>query len=104
PATSGTISIDGTQIDMSSPAVAIRNRMAFLTEDRKETGCFLILDIQENMQLAVLQDKYVKGGFVQQGALSRDCEEMSAKLRVKTPNLEESIGNLSGGNQQKVLI
>jgi inositol transport system ATP-binding protein len=104
PATSGTISIDGEEIKMDSPAVAIRNRIAFLTEDRKETGCFLILNIQENMQLAVLQDKYTKTGFVDQAKLSRDCEAMSAKLRVKTPNLEESIGNLSGGNQQKVLI
>lgn len=104
PATFGTISIDGQQTAINNPAVAIRHRMAFLTEDRKETGCFLILNIQENMQLAVLQDKYSNKGFVRQSDLSRDCEEMSAKLRVKTPNLDECIGNLSGGNQQKVLI
>ncbi len=104
PATSGTISIDGRRVDISSPTEAIRNRMAFLTEDRKDTGCFLPLDILENMQLAVLQDRYTRAGFVQEGKLARDCREMSAKLRVKTPNLYERIENLSGGNQQKVLI
>jgi inositol transport system ATP-binding protein len=104
PATSGTIEINGKEIVIDTPNTAIANRMAFLTEDRKDTGCFLILDILENMQIAVLQDKYVKKGFVQEGALAQICEEMSRKLRVKTPNLSERIENLSGGNQQKVLI
>ena len=46
----------------------MRHGMAFLTEDRKETGCFLILDVLENMQIAVLQDHgYVKAGFVAEG-------------------------------------
>ncbi len=104
PASSGTIEIDGKPVDIFSPTEAIRHRMAFLTEDRKETGCLLILDVLENMQLAVLQDKYVRNGFVQQAGLSAECEEMCRKLRVKTPNMSERIENLSGGNQQKVLI
>jgi inositol transport system ATP-binding protein len=78
--------------------------MAFLTEDRKDTGCFLLLDILANMEAAVLSQRYVKNGFVREGELKRDCEAMSAKLRVKTPNLQETIQNLSGGNQQKVLV
>jgi inositol transport system ATP-binding protein len=78
--------------------------MAFLTEDRKDTGCLLILDILENMQIAVLQDKFVKRGFVSEKEVTAACEEMSRKLRVKTPHLGERIENLSGGNQQKVLI
>jgi inositol transport system ATP-binding protein len=104
PATSGSISINGKPVTIGSPTVAIQHGMAFITEDRKETGCLLALDIQENMQLAVLQDGYTKFGFVTQGALSRTCEEMSQKLRVKTPSLDERVENLSGGNQQKVLI
>ncbi|SEP73656.1 monosaccharide ABC transporter ATP-binding protein, CUT2 family [Devosia sp. YR412] len=104
PASSGTISINGQLVDISSPTVAIQNGMAFITEDRKETGCLLMLDIQENMQLAVLQDKYTRFGFVTQGKLSAVCEDMSQKLRVKTPSLDERVENLSGGNQQKVLI
>ena len=89
---------------MNSPRTAMRHGMAFLTEDRKETGCFLILDVLENMQMAVLNQSYVKGGFVDQGAVNRICEEMKDALRVKTPDLHERIMNLSGGNQQKVLI
>ncbi len=104
PASSGTISIDGKTLSIDSPNKAIRNRMAFLTEDRKDTGCLLILDILENMQIAVLQDRFVKGGFVTERQVTAACEEMSRKLRVKTPNLQERIENLSGGNQQKVLI
>ncbi|MGO4622621.1 sugar ABC transporter ATP-binding protein [Ensifer sp. 2YAB10] len=104
PASSGTISIDGKTLSIDSPNTAIRNRMAFLTEDRKDTGCLLILDILENMQIAVLQDRFVKGGFVSEKQITAACEEMSRKLRVKTPNLQERIENLSGGNQQKVLI
>lgn len=104
PASSGTIEINGKAVKVGSPTEAIRNRMAFLTEDRKDTGCLLILDVLENMQIAVLQDKFVKMGFVDQKAVSAKCEEMARKLRVKTPNLHERIENLSGGNQQKALI
>ncbi|MFN7008639.1 MAG: sugar ABC transporter ATP-binding protein [Allorhizobium sp.] len=104
PASSGTIEIDGKPVRIDSPTVAIHHRMAFLTEDRKETGCLLILNVLENMQLAVLQDKFVRNGFVEQRALSAQCEDMCRKLRVKTPDMDERIENLSGGNQQKVLI
>ncbi|CAN7649643.1 sugar ABC transporter ATP-binding protein [Ensifer canadensis] len=104
PASSGTIAIDGKTVSIDSPNTAIRNRMAFLTEDRKDTGCLLILDVLENMQIAVLQDRFVKAGFVAEKDITAACEEMSRKLRVKTPNLQERIENLSGGNQQKVLI
>jgi inositol transport system ATP-binding protein len=104
PASSGTISINGEVVNIATPTIAIQHGMAFITEDRKETGCLLALDIQENMQLAVLQDKYTRLGFVSQGELSRTCEDMAQKLRVKTPNLAERVENLSGGNQQKVLI
>lgn len=104
PASSGTIELFGKPVTISSPTEAIRHQMAFLTEDRKDTGCLLILDVLENMQIAVLQDRYVKGGFVQQGAIEATCEDMAKRLRVKTPNLYERVENLSGGNQQKVLI
>lgn len=105
PATSGTIAIDGQQIVIDSPAKAMAAGMAFLTEDRKDTGCFLCLDIQDNMELAVLSQRYVNRlGFVQRGQLAEDCRKMSARLRVKTPNMQETIQNLSGGNQQKVLV
>jgi len=104
PATSGTIELFGKEVRIGSPTEAMRHGMAFLTEDRKDTGCFLLLDIQDNTQIAVLQTDYVKGGFVRQRELSRVAVDMSHALRVKTPDMSEPIINLSGGNQQKVLI
>lgn len=104
PADSGTIYLDGKPVKISSPQDAIKLGMAFLTEDRKDTGCFLSLDIQENIQIAVLQDKYNTAGFVNEKQLEFDSLAMSKVLRVKTPDMHECIENLSGGNQQKVLI
>ena len=82
----------------------MRAGMALLTEDRKDTGCFLMLSVGENMEMAVLNDRYVRAGFVTQGAVDAECGRMKDAMRVKTPNLAERIENLSGGNQQKVLI
>lgn len=104
PATSGTIRIDGREVGMSSPAVAMREGMAFLTEDRKDTGCFLQLSVRENMQIAALHDQHVRAGIVEQRAVDARCAEMKDALRIKTPDLDERIENLSGGNQQKVLL
>lgn len=104
PATSGQIFIEGEEVNIKNPHDAIRQGMAFLTEDRKETGCFLPLDIQENVQSAVLHDSYVNNGFVDHAALEKESAELCKKLRVKTPSMHEVIENLSGGNQQKVLI
>jgi inositol transport system ATP-binding protein len=104
PATSGTIAIDGREVAMRSPAMAMDHGMAFLTEDRKESGCFLLLTIMDNMQVAVLRHNHVRGGFVDERAVEKLCQEQKARLRVRTPDLEEPIINLSGGNQQKVLI
>ncbi|MFD1382037.1 sugar ABC transporter ATP-binding protein [Rhodanobacter aciditrophus] len=104
PATSGQIFINGEEVNIQSPNDAIKAGMAFLTEDRKETGCFLPLDIQENVQSAVLHQNYVNNGFVDHAGLEKESEALCRKLRVKTPSMHEIIENLSGGNQQKVLI
>jgi inositol transport system ATP-binding protein len=104
PATSGDIAIDGKPVNIDTPAKALAAGMAFLTEDRKETGCFLALDILDNMDSAVLNRKFVKNGFVQGAALAKNCLDMAMRLRVKTPGMGEIIQNLSGGNQQKVLV
>jgi len=104
PATRGEIAIDGRKVAITSPSVAMKQGMAFLTEDRKETGCYLLLDVLANMDMAVLSRQYVKFGFVQSRAVEQACDEMGKSLRVKTPSFAEVVQNLSGGNQQKVLI
>lgn len=104
PAQSGEILIDNNPVTINSPNEAMAYGMAFLTEDRKETGCFLTLDCLENIQSALITRSHVKLGFVDQKTVTKLAEEMAVKLRVKTPNLHEIVENLSGGNQQKLLI
>jgi inositol transport system ATP-binding protein len=104
PATSGTIAIEGRETAIRNPGVAMDAGMAFLTEDRKESGCFLLLDVMANMQVAVLRHKYVRAGFVREREVEALCQAQKASLRVRTPDLGEPVLNLSGGNQQKVLI
>jgi inositol transport system ATP-binding protein len=104
PATSGEIRIDGVKQDIRHPGEAMDAGMAFLTEDRKESGCFLLLDVTANMQTAILRRGYSTAGFVKEREIERLCQYQKTKLRVRTPDLEEPVINLSGGNQQKVLI
>ncbi|MBV8145357.1 MAG: sugar ABC transporter ATP-binding protein [Gammaproteobacteria bacterium] len=104
PATSGHILIDGRRIEVDSPGTALARGLAFLTEDRKETGCFLTLDVLDNLEMAVLTRDFVRFGFVRGGAVSGACADISERLRVKTRGLREPIAHLSGGNQQKVLL
>jgi len=103
-ASSGRLSIEGCEVRVDSPRAAMARGMAFVTEDRKETGCFLALSVLENLEISVLNRDFVRFGFVRQRAVTQACAAMSRLLRVKTPDLHERIGNLSGGNQQKVLL
>ena len=68
------------EIVMRNPAMAMDAGMAFLTEDRKETGCFLLLDVIANMQIAVLRKQYVRAGFVNEGAIEKLCQKQKARL------------------------
>jgi inositol transport system ATP-binding protein len=105
PATSGEILIGGRSLRIGSPQAAIAAGVALVTEDRKETGCFLALSVLENLSIAaLLGSTFVRLGFVRRAPLEASCAAMLRALRVKTRALEERIGNLSGGNQQKVLI
>jgi inositol transport system ATP-binding protein len=104
PADAGQLWIDGAEIVVDSPCTAVGHGMAYLTEDRKETGCFLTLAVLENLEMAVLSRDFVRFGFVRGTEVARACADMSRKVHLKAPGLREPIANLSGGNQQKVLI
>jgi inositol transport system ATP-binding protein len=104
PATSGEIEIGGAPVRIDSPQAAIAHGIAFVTEDRKDTGCFLALSVLENLEIAVLGREFVHYGFVRGGEARAACGRMAHSLRVKAPGLHERIENLSGGNQQKVLL
>jgi inositol transport system ATP-binding protein len=103
PADTGELILDGVPLTIRSPQQAIAAGIAFLTEDRKDSGLFLQLSVGENMQIAALR-RHCALGFVQQRQADAHCSDMVRRLKVKTPGLGEIVDNLSGGNQQKVLL
>ncbi|MBV8378799.1 MAG: sugar ABC transporter ATP-binding protein [Verrucomicrobia bacterium] len=103
PSNGGSIRINGKPVRIRSPADAIRNGMALLTEDRKLTGLYLNATVRENIFIANI-NRYLVGPFLRFSQIEKDCEKMRGLMRVKTPSLMQIIKNLSGGNQQKVLI
>ncbi|MGG6107980.1 sugar ABC transporter ATP-binding protein [Pantoea allii] len=101
---SGEILIDGVPITIDSPSAAIEKGMAFLTEDRKKSGLFLVLSVLENMSIVNMPEYSGKSGFVSHVKMAQDCMDQIRRLNIKTPTMDQIINNLSGGNQQKVLI
>lgn len=100
---SGSIYKNGAKININSPRDAIEQGIALVPEDRKTQGLVLDADIRENMTLASLH-KVSRTGFLS-GKLEREAaEEYVNRLRTKTPGTKEKSVNLSGGNQQKVVL
>lgn len=105
---SGTISKGGKTLQISCPRDAIRNGLALLTEERRETGIIPMLSIIENTVIAnqtINRRKYTgKAGFLRSKARIADTQKFIDALSVKTPSLTTKIKYLSGGNQQKVVL
>ncbi len=102
-ANSGEIVVDGKRVTIKSPADAIKNKMAMLTEDRKRTGLFPSLSVRDNMMMPSFR-KYTKGPLLNHKKINEDCEQQKDRFLLKTPSMKQRVGNLSGGNQQKVLV
>ncbi len=100
---SGTIALDGRRLCLRSPRHAIRAGIGLLTEDRKSQGLVLIHTVRENFGLPNL-GQFTRFGFVQGGSERRDFAGFVESLRIKIPHQEELAQNLSGGNQQKVVL
>ena len=101
--TTGEMRLDGKPFRPASPNDAIQAGIGFVTEDRKEQGVVLSLSVRENISLASLE-KVSSLGFVRRGAERAEAQASVARLRVRTPSVEQRVGNLSGGNQQKVVL
>jgi len=100
----GKIFVKGKEVVIKNPQDAIKNKIALLTEDRKLTGIIPELNILENTTLASLK-KYLNGfGLLNDKKRILDTQNFIDILRIKTPSYKALIKNLSGGNQQKVLI
>ena len=103
PLDGGEIYVHGKKVNIKNPGQAIRQGIAFLTEDRKGQGLVLSESIKTNMILANMK-RFTKGFLLQHPEIGSNSQEMIKTLRIKTPSSDEITAQLSGGNQQKVVI
>lgn len=99
----GDLSLHGKPISNKNPRAALKNGFALLTEERRATGIFGILDIRANTTISNLK-KYTKAGLLSDAAMKKDTDWAIDAMHIKTPNQQAKISNLSGGNQQKVIL
>lgn len=104
PKESGEIYVDGEAVKISCPMDAIRHGVVLAPEDRKKDGLCTKLSIRQNLALPNLDLICGKGGVVNAAKETQLCDKAVADLRIKTPNVDVDAGNLSGGNQQKVVV
>ncbi|WP_078435139.1 sugar ABC transporter ATP-binding protein [Metabacillus halosaccharovorans] len=100
---SGEIHISGKKVNISSPIVAKRMGLGFITEDRKNEGLILDFSVRDNMALPSLSS-FANNKLIEDRSIRSMVEEFIGKLKVKTASQEISVGKLSGGNQQKIVI
>jgi ABC-type sugar transport system ATPase subunit len=100
---SGELLIDGAPVSVRSAHDAIEAGVGLVSEDRKRYGLVLGMDIKENSTLASLE-KIARLGVINKNEEIKSADRYVQDLRIKTPTLEQKAGNLSGGNQQKIVI
>ena len=103
PKQSGEIFINGKKAEINSPQDAVRLGISYLSEDRKRFGIVLQKSITENSTLATMHE-YTKGAFIDKPKERVAAQKYVDMLKTKTPGIEQLVVNLSGGNQQKVVI
>ena len=96
--------IKGKKVNIKHPADAMKAGIGLITEDRRGNGIFGCLSIKDNVGVSIY-NKHLKAGFVlDHKTINGIVDDSIKKLRIKTPNMQEHIANLSGGNQQKVIV
>ena len=99
----GEIWIEGRKVDIKSTTQAIKHGIALVPEDRKQEGLYPVQSVRFNTTIAVLKD-FIKGILVNRQKEAEITQDYITKMSTKTTSIEQPIGKLSGGNQQKVLI
>lgn len=101
---SGEIIVKGKPVKIKHPADAMKAGIGLITEDRRGNGIFGCLSIKDNVGVSIY-NKHLKAGCVlDHKSINQIVDESIEKLHIKTPNMQEHIANLSGGNQQKVIV
>ncbi len=99
----GEIFINGKKVNIRTPEQATKYGICYLSEDRKRFGLMLDKSVTQNSAIASIDD-YISFGLINDSKMREVSAEANAKLRTKTPSMEQLLKNLSGGNQQKVII
>jgi D-xylose transport system ATP-binding protein len=100
---SGTLRFDGQPYFPQNPNDAIKRGISLVTEDRKRYGLIDVSDVQENLHISSLR-RYCSHGVINNAKSFAECQGYVRKLSIKTPSLSFPVLNLSGGNQQKVIV
>jgi len=104
PRDSGQILIDGRPVAILRPCDAIKNRIAYLTEDRKGQGLFLTMQIRENLIAPFLKQLSSPIGFLKKKIIDRHVRQKVEEFAIASPSIYQKLLSLSGGNQQKCLV
>ena len=99
----GEIFLNGKKVKIRTPEQAVKHGICYLSEDRKRYGLMLNKSVTENTAVASVDD-FIAAGLINDGKMRAASAEFNTKLRTKTPSMEQLLKNLSGGNQQKVII
>ena len=101
---SGKIFVNGKRVHIRSPRDAVKHGIGYLSEDRKRYGLALKLSVKDNVVLSNLKKFSNAIGFVSKKKVEIEGDEKVKLLQVRTPSLNQKVKNLSGGNQQKVVV
>lgn len=100
----GQMYIHGEKVEINKPSDAIENKIAFVTENRKDEGLVLTAEVQENITMANLKGILGTFNLISESKEEEIAKEHVSNLRIKTPSIYQTINKLSGGNQQKVVL
>ncbi len=103
PRQTGEIYINGKKVNIKTPQQAVEHGICYLSEDRKRFGLMLDKSVTENTTIASVDD-FIHSGLISDAEMRDASADFNSKLRTKTPSMEQLLKNLSGGNQQKVII
>lgn len=101
---SGDIYINGKKVHIKTPSDAVKHGMGYLSEDRKQFGIMVDMDVKTNISIASLKDFLKPMGWMNKEKISSVAQNIVEKLKIKTPSIDQEVKFLSGGNQQKVVI
>jgi ribose transport system ATP-binding protein len=104
PKDAGKITLDGRRLRIKSPTDAVRAGIGLLPEDRKEQGTILAMSVRKNVTMPSLWSRFARFGFIKQAEEKKTTRELIEKLAIKTNSTETDVTDLSGGNQQKVVL